>query len=255
MQDEQTSAEVKSVRRALQIIERIREQDGARISELAEDLQLSKSSIHAHVSTLTSTGYLVKEGDMYQIGTRFLRLGEYSRKRKVEYRMAEELVEELASNTNERAQFVIEEGGRGVFLYRASGEHAVETDSETGKRMSLHSTAAGKAILAHMRNDELQDIIETWGLPEITPNTITDEEELREELNQIRERGHAYNKEENIEGLRAVGVPVKVRDDEVIGALSVSGPTHRMKGDWLTQDIPDLLLGTANELELNIKYA
>lgn len=246
---------VKSVERAMSILEVIMEMEGARVSELAAELDVAKSTVHGYLSTLHVQGYLIKEGDVYQIGTMFLRFGEYSRTRKEEYCMAAEKVTELADQTDERAQFVIEELGRGVFLYRESGTHAVETGSGTGKRMYLHATSAGKSILAHLPESKVREILDQWGLPPVTSNTITDESELFEELAIIRDRGYALNHEENIEGLRAIGVPVRSKQSGIIGALSISGPTHRMKGKYLEEEIPDLLLGTANELELNITYS
>lgn len=247
--------QVKSVERAMEIVETVMEMEGAGVSELATELDMAKSTVHGYLTTLHQLGYLVREDDCYQIGTRFLRFGEYSRTRKPEYGMAAKKVTELAQETEERSQFVIEELGRGVFLYRESGEHAVETGSGTGKRMYLHSTSAGKAILAHLPDETVDEILDRWGLPAVTPATITDEGALRDELADIRDRGFALNREENIEGLHAVGVPVQLQDGTVIGALSISGPTHRLKGDYLLDELPDLLLGTANELELNITYS
>jgi len=86
-------------------------------------------------------------------------------------------------------------------------------------------------------------------------NTITDPQTLYAELERVRERGYSVNKQENIEGLHAVSAPVMDTNGHVFGALSVSGPTHRMKGEWFEDELPDLLLGAANELELNITYS
>lgn len=246
---------VKSVQRAMQIVEEIRERNGARVTELAEEFGVAKSTIHGHVSTLTEAGYLVKEGEEYQIGTLFLRLGEHARTRRHEYTMAADKVEELADRSEERAQFAIEEQGRIVFLYRELGSHAVHTGTEIGRRRYLHTSSAGKVILAHTSSERVDEIIDRWGLPEVTENTITDEEELHRELEEIREQGYAVNMEENIEGLRAVGAPVRTNDGDVIGGLSISGPTHRLKGDRLHSELADLVRGEANELELNITYS
>lgn len=247
--------DVKSVERGMKIVETIRERGGATVTEVANELGTAKSTVHGYLSTFHDLGYLINEGGTYHIGTKFLRIGEHSRTRREEYTMAAEKIQELAEQTDERSQFVIEEHGRGVFLYRGFGSHAVETGSETGKRMYLHSTSAGKSILAHLPEGKVEEIIDQWGLQSLTSNTITDKAELFEELADIRDRGYAFNREENIEGLRAVGVPLTSGQRGVIGALSISGPTHRMKGEWLRTDLPDLLLGTANELELNITYS
>lgn len=248
------SGSVKSVHRAMMIVEQIRENGGATVTELARKNSLAKSTVHGYLSTMNDAGYLVKNGSEYHIGTKFLRLGEHSRTRRQEYSMIAEKVTDLAERTDERAQFVIEEHGRGVFLYRKTGEHAVKTNSGTGKRMYLHSTSAGKSILASIPQETVETIIEEWGLPAMTDNTISSREALLSELEEIRERGYAFNHEENIEGLHAVGAPLALEDQGVIGALSISGPTHRMKGEWFNQELPDLLLGIVNELELNIEY-
>lgn len=250
-----TRRRIASVERAMEILEAVMELEGARVSELATHLDMAKSTVHNYLSTLHDLNYLVKEGDTYQIGTRFILFGEYSRTRNEEFSMVRQKATNLAEQTEERSQFVIEEFGRGVFLYRESGEHAVEAGSGIGKRMFLHSTAAGKSILAHLPESQVQEILDRWGLPAVTSATITDETELFEELERIRDRGFAINREENIEGLHAVGVPVRTKQGNVIGALSISGPTNRMKGEYLMEELPDLLLGTANELELNIAYS
>lgn len=245
---------VQSVRRAMEIVEEIRERDGATLAELADEFDIAKSTIHSHVSTLCQEGYLVKEGYEYRAGAMFLRLGEYARTRRPEYKMAAEKVEELANQSEERAQFAIEEHERVVFLYQRNGAHAANTGTEIGRRRYLHTSSVGKAILAHLPDERIQTIIDNCGLPKVTAHTITDESELWEMIELIRERGYAVNTEENIEGVCAVGAPVR-NGDEVIGALSVSGPTHRLQDERLHRDVANLVLGEANELELNIKYS
>lgn len=246
---------VKSIGTTFALIEGLRRLDGARITELSDDLGVAKSTVHRHLDTLYRRGYVVREGDEYHVGLRFLQLSEHARVRKPEYELARAKVEELARETEERAQFIVEEHGEGVYVHLETGRHAVHTDSGVGRRIPLHATSAGKAILAQFPDEYVRDILEGDGMTELTDHTITDPERLFEELTTIRERGYSVNDQENTRGIRAVGVPVTGPDGFVVGALSVSGPTHRMKGDRLDHDLPDLLLGTANELELNITYS
>jgi DNA-binding IclR family transcriptional regulator len=168
--------------------------------------------------------------------------------------MSFNIVENLAETTQERAQFLVEEHGRGVYLHTATGDNAVQVNARLGKVNYLHASAAGKAIFANIDDERVDEIIDRWGLPRFTTQTITDRNELSEELGKIKDRGYSFNYEESISGLRAVGTPVMGQDGQVIGALSVSGPTNRLKGEWIESDIPDLLLGAANELELNIEF-
>ncbi|WP_332900307.1 IclR family transcriptional regulator [Haladaptatus sp. CMSO5] len=249
-----TTDNIKSVETAFAIMELLAESQQTGVTDIATELELAKSTVHNHLTTLKNLDYVVREGEKYRLSWRFLKLGEEIRDNHPKYRLFQRHTENLASHFEERAQFIVEENGKGVYLFRETGTHAVRTDSGVGKRIFLHSTAAGKAILAHLPESRVHDIIETWGLPPVTSYTITDREELLTELGTIKEQGCAFNREENLERLNAVGVPVRDPDGGVIGAMSVSGPSHRLKGQYFEQEIPDFLLGLANEIELNLAY-
>lgn len=250
-----TGRTVKSDETLLNIVLALKRMNGAGVTELANELGIAKSTAHSHLKTLHEYEFVVNEGGRYHVGLRFLDLGETARHRKKKYQRVRDKIEELARQTNERAQFIVPEHGYGIYLYRAIGDHAVQTDSRIGKHIGLHASSAGKAILASMTDERVQKILDKRGLPAVTEHTITDPDVLREELQETRERGFAINKEESTLGLRAVGVSIAGPDDEVLGALSVSGPTHRMKGEWLESEIPDMILGAANEVELNITFS
>lgn len=239
----------------LEIVEFLKTVEGAGVTEIATELGYAKSTVHRHVSTLESLGYLVATDDGYRLGLRFLELGRQAQRRHRGYRLAKTKVEEIATQTGERVQFIVEEHSEAVYVWRSHGERAVRTDPGVGSRVPLYATAAGKSILAHLPDPQLEELIEQFDFEPLTENTITDSEDLRDELSAIRERGYSFNMEENLESLRAVGVPVLGAEDEVIGALSVSGPSHRMKGERFEEELPDLLLGAANELQLNVAYS
>lgn len=232
----------------------LKETEGAGVSELAAELDLAKSTVHRHLTSLADHGWVVKRGDRYRIGFRFLEFGEHTRTRTQGYRMAGRTVEELAAETEERAQFLVEERARGVYLYREWGRRAVRTDPGIGRRAPLHATSAGKAILAWLPEERVAEILDRRGLDRLTERTITDRDALFDELERVRERGYAVNDREKLEGVRAVGVPVRDAGGRVFGGLSVSAPAHRLKDDRLESEIPDLLRGLANELELNLAH-
>lgn len=246
---------VGAVERLLEILEFLQEQDGARVTEIADQLDYAPSSAHSHLNTLLDQDYVVKEGQEYYLGLKFLDFGYYTQNRKQEYVHIKPYVEELARETGEVGSFIVEEHGMGVFVFRELGEKAPMTSSAVGKRYYLHVMSAGKAILAHLPKQDVETILEKHGLPQRTRLSITDEEELYRELETVRETGFAVNNGENIKGLRAIGVPILDGNEDIIGALSVSGPANRLKGEWFENEIPDLLLGTANEIELNLTYS
>jgi DNA-binding IclR family transcriptional regulator len=245
---------VKSVRTMFRIVEFLAEADGCGVTAIANELDLAKSTVHQQLSTLRDLGYAVKEDGTYHVGLRFLSVGEQARGRKETYQLARPIVDQLVEETDERAQFLVEEHGRAIYLHTQEGEHGVKADRHPGKIRHMHSSAGGKAMLAEMSRNRVEAIVEEWGLPAETTETITARDELFDELDAISEQGYAINEEESIDGLWSIGVPVSAHDD-VVGALSVSGPRYRMESEGVQSELADLLRGTANELEIKLEYS
>ncbi|RKD89324.1 IclR family transcriptional regulator [Halopiger aswanensis] len=246
---------VQTARTMFSIVEYIADREGASLSALAADLDYAKSTIHRHLRTLEDLEYVVEREDGYHVGLQFLEIGVTARNSYRGYGLVREKVEALAEETGERAQFFVEEHGKAVYLARSVGEHAVRTDPGIGSRIPLYAASAGKAILSELPEPKLSDMFERMAFEPVTERTITDPDELRAELETVRERGYAFNREESLRGTHAVGVPICGPDGDVIGGLSVTGPSHRLKGERFEEELPNLLLGAANELELNIAHS
>ena len=241
---------LKSTETTLEILDLLKERDGARVTELADILDRAPSTVHSHLATLEAQEYVVKEGDIYYLGLHVLELGDYVQNRKEAYQVAKSYTEQLADETECRAVFVVEENGRGVYLHTYSGKHAVWRYSTIGKRFYLHQTAAGKALLSQLPKARVEEIVDQWGLTAKTSNTITDRDALFDQLDTTRERGYSFNREEQLDGVKAVGVPVTGPNGEVIGAFSVASPMNRLTGEWFSEELPSIVLGVANEFEL-----
>lgn len=248
------STTVRATETSFRILDALRALDGAGVTELASYLELPKSTVHNHLQTLRRTEYVTKQGPEYDVGLRFLQLGEYARDRRQVATIGPPEIEKLAAETREMANLLVEEHGRGVFLYRAKGADAVHMDTHAGKRVHLHTTGFGKSILAHLPEERVEEVLDRHRLPQVTPNTITDREQLMDELDEIRAQGYAYDDEERLEGLRCIAAPIVV-DSDVLGAVSVSGPKSRMSGEWYTEELPALTMSTANVIEINSTYA
>jgi len=249
---------LKTVERTAKIINALETLDGGGVTELADFLDMSKSSVYHYLATLRQEEFVVKNGDEYELGLQLLLVGEYVRNHNLLYRYGREEVEELADETGEYANLFTEEHGKGINLYKARGSDAVGTGYQTDKLQQpddLHCTATGKAILAFLSDERVHEILDQHGLPRRTDNTITDRDTLFDRLETVRERGYAYNDGEEVEGLRAVGAPVIDRDGNVLGSLSVAGPTSRMKGERFSEELPELVQRTANVIEVNINMA
>lgn len=246
---------IRSVDRTLDIIEIVQAEDGAGVSEIAERVDIGKSAVHNHLSTLVEREYLVNEGGEYHIGLSFLGLGVNARNRTSIQEIAQPKIENLAEETGELVNLLVERGGKGIYLYQARGENSVEVNSYEGMEVYLHSTALGKAILAFRPREEVERILDDHGLPARTERTISTEEELYDNLEEIRDKQYAVDNEERLTGLCCVAAPIVDEDDYSIGAVSISCPIHRVNDERLHEGLPDAALRTANVIELEHNYS
>jgi DNA-binding IclR family transcriptional regulator len=254
MVGQQNTTTVKTARTTFRILEAIKARDGGTVTELTEEFDLSKSSIYNYLKTLEREGYVIRDGDTYRIGLRMLDLGGYARHRERIYQSAKDRVTQLAEETGEMTNLLVEENGRGIYLHRANGENAVKSDSYIGHRVHLHNTALGLAILAHLPRERVDEIFDRHGLPRTTENTVTDRDALYDRLERVCEAGVAFDDEERLVGLRCVATPIVNKDGDVEGAISISGPTSRLQGDRYREELPKMLNDAANVIELNINY-
>jgi DNA-binding IclR family transcriptional regulator len=226
----------------------------ATLTELADSLDMHPSTLHAHLSTLVQQEYLRKDGNQYTLGLQLFTHGARARRMNAFYEDSKQFLEQMAEQTDESAWLVAEEHGRGVCLRKAKGELAVQPYKRLGARISLHDTASGKAILSRLPRERTQAVIDRYGLPQRTKNTITSPENLFREVESVRTEGVAFNDEESITGFRAVASPVSSPDGQV-GALVVSGPKNRLQGDRFSNLVPEIVSGAANALELELSSA
>ncbi|MFC6722827.1 IclR family transcriptional regulator [Halobium palmae] len=244
---------IQSVDRTFRIIEVIQERQGATLQELDSEFDIAKSTIHRHLNTLQKHGYVTREGSIYYIGLRFLDPAIHAQRRKSVYRLIEPKVDRLADETGERAQFITSENGLGIHIFSKVGENGIQSESRVGKLVYLHTTSVGKSILASLPKADVEAILDRYGLPELTSNTITDREELYQALDEIRRQRYATNKAERREGMMAIGTAVTTPDESVIGGISVTGPQRRMQEEHM-EYLPDRLLDIAEEIRLRLEY-
>jgi DNA-binding IclR family transcriptional regulator len=246
---------IKATQTTFAIIEKLTEQDGMRLSELASLLNLPKSTVHDHLATLDKLGYLSRDGDTYRVGTRFLRIGTQIQDNMELYQSSKPELNKLSNAVGEHTSLMIEENGLGVYVHTSESANTVKVISTNGTATKLHITAPGKAILAHLPAARREEILDSQGLSASTTNTLVDREELEMELESIRERGYAFDREEAVIGMRGVAAPVITRNDGAIrGAISVYGPSKRTDIEEFENEVVDELLRTVNVVEVNMSY-
>lgn len=256
MEENRNPRRIQAVDHAFEILETLRDHDGLTVSGLASEVDLTPGTVHTHLTTMQAHGVVQKTDDEYLVGMFMIPFGEHVRNNSRLFRAAKTEVDDLAKETGESVHLVVETLGCEVLLYEEFGESAVGEDlylrNKGSPGRNLHCSAAGKAILAHVSDEKRNAILEGYDLTPHTTNTITDEATLREELQEIREDHVARNDEEQIEGVRAVGYPIRHRE-EVLGAISLSAPTSRLQGEQFQRTIPELVAKTANIIEVEFQ--
>lgn len=246
---------VGAVQTSVAILEELYAREEAGVTELADALNLSKGTVHNHLATLRNAELVARDDEKFRHSLRFFEFGEHARRRRAIYEIGRPEVDELATETGELANILVEEHGRGIYLHRAQGSRALSLDTGTGVRVYLHNTALGKAILAHLPESRVTDILDRHGMPATTENTITDRAELFQRLDEINDQGYAYDREERAPGIRCVAAPVVTNDEVVRGAVSVAGPATRIRGKRLESELPELVRSTAKVISINLSYS
>lgn len=255
MESDESPRTLKTVETTINVIRELKRQNGATVTELAEALDLSKGGVYNHLATLREQRFVTKEGEEYRLSLHVAALGEHVKGNSKLYQAGYRETESVAEETGEYVHLMGVEYGLGIHLHQAKGESAVGKkyhDFNPQKPDYLHYTATGKAVLSQLPRDEVEAIIDKWGLPVMTENTITERETLLEELERTRERGYSINNQEELIGIYAVGAPIWDTENNVIGAISVSGPVERIKGTEREEELAKVLNQAANVIRLNM---
>lgn len=243
---------VTSVERALDIVEHLKTLEKAGVTELAESVEMPESTVYNYLRTLEKREYIKKDGDQYELANRFVHFGDFARVRLPLYRTGKPNIVWLAEETGKTVNLIVEEYGRGIYLATANRERRLQNFAHVRRREYLHTTAAGKAILLSMTDAERDEIIDRHGLPARTQNSITESDELFDAIDRADDRGYTFNDEENTNGIRAVGAPIK-NPDGPYAAVSVSALASRCSIDELREDLGSQVRDTAEAISLELQ--
>ncbi|SDM45468.1 IclR family transcriptional regulator [Halarsenatibacter silvermanii] len=229
---------VKSLDRALDILERIIEHNKPLgITEISQGTDLHKSTVYRLVDTLCYRGYLSQDPETgkYKIGMKFFELGSRVINNLDLRTQAKPYLYELEDKTGETVHLGVLEDTEMIYIDKVESRQTIRMESQVGKRVHTHNTALGKVTLANLPEEEVDRIIEKAGLPEYTENTITDKDVLKRELEKIQEQNFALDDEESELGIRCISGPIFGHEGKIIAAFSISGPASRMTDDKIEQ--------------------
>jgi DNA-binding IclR family transcriptional regulator len=200
-----------------------------RVSSVAAELGVAKSTAYRLLSTLARRGFVVQDRvtRVYRLGESVIELGLRS---VTEYELREAAMPHmraLAASLHETVNLMVLEDEGCRFIGGVEGDQRVRVGVLTGHLLPAHACSGGKLLLSFLDPEDVRARYPR-GLRQITSNTHRRLSDLRSDLEVIRAQGYALNDEESAEGLRALAVPVRDRIGRVVGALAVSAPARRL---------------------------
>jgi IclR family KDG regulon transcriptional repressor len=212
----------------LEVISNAKPHIGISPSEVANNLHSSKSTVFRYLQTMERLGVIEKnERDNYHLGWKILNLASSYLNNMDLPSLAEPYMRELASKSQETIHLAVPSDNWIMYISKVDSPQSIQMIARIGTRNPMYCTALGKSILAFMPEEKVEEVIQL-GLHPRTSNTLTNPDELKKNLEEIRQKGYSVDDIENEEGVRCIGTPIFNYRQNVIGAVSLSGPAIRI---------------------------
>jgi DNA-binding IclR family transcriptional regulator len=224
------------------------------LAELARMVELNKTTTYRLLTALESQGLIARSPDneTYRLGPEVIALGGRALRASDLRSVSRAELEGLARLTGETATLEALVGPEVLVLDEVSGAHLVGATQYIGARWPAHATSTGKVLLAFLPETELANLL-PLPLAQVTGQTITAPETLRQELARIREQNYALAIEELETGFSAIAAPVRNHDGQVVASLSLNGPSARLTPERL-QEIAPLVVEAAERVSTQLGF-
>jgi IclR family KDG regulon transcriptional repressor len=198
------------------------------VSEVAEQVDVDKSTAYRMLMTLTDAGYVMRDetSKQYSLSYKVVSLSRNLLAENEVSQLIRRTLTQISAATNETLHYSVLDGDETVLVERVKGTQLVTVDFQIGDRVPLHCTSIGKALLAFQDVRFMEQIIAA-GLPRFASNTITEPADFRTELQRIRSQGYAIDDREFSDNMRCIAVPVFEGGGRANGGISISGPDSR----------------------------
>ena len=258
--DKSNDIKLNTIGKAVSILETIKiAKRPLSIKDIAKSVGLNKSSIHHHIKTLTTHGYLQqdKETRKYDIGLSLVSVGQAYLQRLDVRGRGHLFLEELSSKLNETVHMLVLDHNKAVYVdkidvYQKPG--ALQCSSYVGLRTDVYSTASGKVLLSYLEPDALNMILEDIEFNPITTYTITNKADFEKEIIATKERGYGLDLQENALGQGCIAVPIWNLNSECVAAVSVSCTIENASQEALERDVLATLKETGDKISEAMGY-
>ena len=244
------TGQVQSLTRGLSLLEALAKAEGGlTLTDLAHRVLLAPSTAHRLLATLGKMGYVYQGGELgrWYIGLQAFTVGSSFLSNRDFVAQSHPYMRRLMEQSGETANLGILDGTEAVFIDQVQCREMMRTIVKLGSRVPLHASGVGKAIFASLPDDQIEAILKVKGLPRITNNTITSPEIMWASIRVTRQRGWVFDDEEHALGTRCVAAPIFDEHAEVLGAISLAGPSSRLPDERIKQLGP-LVAHTAEDL-------
>ncbi|WP_171181885.1 IclR family transcriptional regulator [Ruegeria sp. HKCCD8929] len=251
----QADRHVEAVLAALDVLECFLAKPGLSTNEIMQATGFTRNRVMRLTGTLTHRGCLMADPatGAFSIGPKIFALGKVFERNRLILSMVRPVLRDITLKTGESATFHVREGSERVVLAREEGTHAIRHATSEGQRKDLHTGAAGKVILAYSPEEVVETVLAKTGLPKRTATTITDKNRLLKELEIVRNQGKAISKGESESDVFAMAAPVLDNGQELVGALSISGPSSRFTRQ-IRKSCEEVLLADAMKLSRQLGW-
>ena len=200
------------------------------VSELAGELDLSTSSVHRLLSTLADEGLLEQDpsSGRYRLSLSVFDLAAAMPTQRPLHEAVLVPMTELRARTGETVQVGVLDGRHVVYVERLDSPNTLRVFTKLGRRAHAHCTSSGKVLLAFLPRAERDHLLDGWTPAARTPHSITDVDLLRRELDVVRRRGYAENRQESELGVVSIAAPIRGSGGRTIASLSLAGPDSRV---------------------------
>jgi IclR family transcriptional regulator, KDG regulon repressor len=250
------SESVRAVERALDVLLCFnRQTPELNMTQIAEQVGIHKSTVHRLLKTLEKKRFVERDAatGVYRLGIQLLQMAYLTLEQNDLRRLAAPFMRRLWEQHRETIHLAVLDQADVVFLDAIESPQRVKLAAAIGQRLPAFATAAGRAILAFMPDEAVQDVLKR-GMPQYTPQTRSSPEAFFEGLRLVRERGFALDEREFEEGIDAIAAPILDQSGLPIAAVSVAGPSYRLVHDRLLEIGPSVL-ATARDITREISLA
>lgn len=203
------------------------------VSEISRALDLKKATTHRILASLRRRGIVAQDPATrrYRLGMKLWELGSMATSHVDWIERVKPYLQQLTDRTGETTHLAVLNDGQVLYVDKVESPHSLRMPSQVGRRLPVHCTGIGKALIAFLPDEVLKALVDRHGLSRRTPNTITDFGALTDELARSRARGFTVDNEEIEEGLVCIGAPVRDHTAHVVAAISIAGPSSRVRQD------------------------